>query len=314
MGGEDQVVELVERARADDRGGDRRVVEHERERQLLQRQIGVDRDGRQLIDQRVLLGADRLVAVVEVIGLPQRPRRGVVDDTLVLAGQPATVQRRPDDDAEIVTATCREHVTLDSTCERRVRRLLARRSRHPELFGAPVHVVDLRRRERRCPDRTDLARGDELVEGGECLVDRRRRIGSVHLVEVDVIHLQPAQAVVAGLLDPPPRQPAAVRIAGHRVSHLRRQHDPVASPDQRLAEDRLGCTVVVHVGRVEQRDARIDRPVDHAMALVDVGVAPAPEHHRAERDRRDLHAAVPEATCRQVHTSPACCWNTRLSQ
>ena len=135
------------------------------------------------------------------------------------------------------------------------------------------------------PIARDLAGRDELVERGERLVDRRGRIGSVHLVQVDVVDLQPAQAVVAGLHDPAPRQAAALRIVAHRVAHLGGQHDLVAAAAQGLAEDRLGRAVVVHVGRVEQRDAGVDRPVDHAMALVDVGVAPAAEHHRAEGDR-----------------------------
>ena len=51
MRGDDQVVELLERARADDRRGDRRVVEHEGERELLQRESRLGGDRRQLVDQ-----------------------------------------------------------------------------------------------------------------------------------------------------------------------------------------------------------------------------------------------------------------------
>ena len=105
-----------------------------------------------------------------------------------------------------------------------------------------------------------------------------------------------------------------MQIATHRVPHLGGQHDVVTMSDQRLTQDGLGCAVVVHVCRVEQRDATIERAGNHAMALVDVGVAPVAEHHRAEGDGGDLETAVSEHAFWQRHTIPACCLNTMLSQ
>ena len=84
---------------------------------------------------------------------------------------------------------------------------------------------------------------------------------------------------------------------GVRVRFIGRQ--------DRAPEDLLARPDVVHVGGVEQRDPGIDGTVHHAMALRLVGVAPPPEHHRAERER---------AADQWVHASPAWRWNTRLSQ
>ena len=60
-------------------------------------------------------------------------------------------------------------------------------------------LAQLDGRERRRPVGADLAGRHELVEHLDRLADRDVGIGTVHLVQVDVVDLQPAQRVLARL-------------------------------------------------------------------------------------------------------------------
>jgi hypothetical protein len=67
----------------------------------------------------------------------------------------------------------------------------------------------------------------------------------VHLVEVDVVDLQPPQARLAGAADVVGGQSAVVRAQPHRLVHLGRQDDVVAVPaaPQPPADGLLGDAV-----------------------------------------------------------------------
>ena len=93
--------------------------------------------------------------------------------------------------------------------------------------------------------------------------------------------------------------PRSARIVAHRVADLGGQHDAVAPAGERLADDVLGHAEVVDVGGVDEVDAGVERDVDHPTAGVAVGVAPAAEHHRAERERADLDPLCRAAALRQ---------------
>jgi hypothetical protein len=93
------------------------------------------------------------------------------------------------------------------------------------------------------------------------------------MVEVEVIGLQPAQAVLTGLADVVGRQVPVVGAGAHRLIQLGREHDPVPAPalGQPAADDLLrGAVALLHVGRlrpavdvggVEQVDAVLERLV-----------------------------------------------------
>ena len=84
---------------------------------------------------------------------------------------------------------------------------------------------------------------DERLHRLPDLVPRRVAVDVVHLVEVDVIGLQPAQALFARAADVQRREPAVVRPLGHRTEDLRREHDllaPTAALREPAADDLLG--------------------------------------------------------------------------
>ncbi len=280
------------------RGGHRRVGEHEPEGQLHERHAGSVGD-RRAADRRVrsLRRPHRLVAVVEVLGLRARPatlgrRRR---PALVLAGQPAAVERRPHD-ARRRRSPAQPGSTSVSIPRARTEyggcSLVG--AREPSGAGAPTRLASCAAVNVDVPTAPHLAGGDELVERSERLLDRRRR-GRVGASGTGRCGRRRAGAGCRSHACGPSARdrPRCARVVAHRVAALGGQHDPVAAAAQRLAEDLLGHAVVVDVGGVEQRDAGVEGDVDHPMALGDVGVAPRPEHHRAERERADLDAAVP---------------------
>ena len=83
----------------------------------------------------------------------------------------------------------------------------------------------------------------------------------------------------------------------HRVAELRRQHDAVSPPFERAPDEVLARALAVDVGGVEERDAGLERGVDHGeRPLV---VTARTEVVRAEADDRYLGPALSE--CSQAH-------------
>jgi hypothetical protein len=98
-------------------------------------------------------------------------------------------------------------------------------------------------------------------------------INVVHLVEVDMICLQPLQAVLASPANVVGREAAVVRAAAHWLVHFGSQDDPVAPPTlgqppaDNLLRDAVALLHVwslgpaVDVRGVEEVDASLQRPV-----------------------------------------------------
>ena len=82
--------------------------------------------------------------------------------------------------------------------------------------GGPVGVGDLPAGEVGVAEVAHLAGADQVVERGERLLDRRARVGLVHLVEVDVVGAEPAQRRLDRADDVAPRAAGAVVRAVER--------------------------------------------------------------------------------------------------
>jgi hypothetical protein len=82
----------------------------------------------------------------------------------------------------------------------------------------------------------------------------RMATGPVQQVQLDALAPQPLQAALAG----------GDRPGGRRVrrQHLRDHERTIAQSGDRLADDRLGAAVGVHLGGVDQRRAELDRATD----------------------------------------------------
>ena len=121
-----------------------------------------------------------------------------------------------------------------------------------DLLGPPLRHADVQH----------LAGAHEVVEGAQRLLERRLVVEAVRLVEVDVVGLQPLQRRVAALHDVLARQAAVVLARAGRPVHLGEDLEALAPGAlERLAEDRLGLGLRVHVSGVERRDADVERLV-----------------------------------------------------
>ena len=128
-------------------------------------------------------------------------------------------------------------------------------ARHPlERLGTVV----------RRAEGADLPLAHERVEGLDGLLERRRGIFLVMLVEIDHVGLKALQGCIERAPDVV-RRPAVLGAVAHRLAPLARENDPVAPSLQHSPEERLAAAVVaVDVGGVEERDARVERSVDDA--------------------------------------------------
>src|SRR6266404_3359962 len=114
---------------------------------------------------------------------------------------------------------------------------------------------------RRSAEISRLAALDDVVQRFESLLDRRRVIPAVDLVEVHVIGAEPAQAGVDrreyGLAGESP----SVRALAHREKNLGGDHDLVAPGEfpQGSTDDLLGGAVGVAVGGIEVVDPGVHR-------------------------------------------------------
>jgi hypothetical protein len=126
----------------------------------------------------------------------------------------------------------------------------------------------------------------------------------VHLVEVDVVGLQPLQRGVRGTTDVERRELALVGPVTHVAVELGGEHGALAATaaaGEPAAEDLLGLAGLgaVAVGGVEEVEAVLVSGVHDRVA---VGLAGAgAEVHRAQAQRGDLEAGAAELAI--VHVS-----------
>ena len=199
--------------------------------------------GGDLLERRdqVELGRHRGPLGVEPFGLAGRPT-GLLDllARLVAAGEEAAVERTPRDDAHAVALAGGEHGRLDAAHEDRIRRLLAPEALVTSPFGHPLGLDDLVGREGRTAGVADLALVHQVGQRRQGVVDVGGRVGTVHLVEVDVVGAETAQRVLDLGHDPAPRVAPLVGVLAHGAVELGGQHHVVAAALQGLADDLLG--------------------------------------------------------------------------
>ena len=120
--------------------------------------------------------------------------------------------------------------------------LHAHETREPAVGADARGLVDLLGREVAAADLEHLARAHQLVERAERLLERRRRVGKVQLVQVDAVGAEAAQAVFDRARDVR-RARTALALLVDRTAELRRDDRLVATRAERAAEDTPRCSV-----------------------------------------------------------------------
>ncbi len=124
------------------------------------------------------------------------------------------------------------------------------------------------------------------------------------LVQVDVVDVETAQAVVDRPHHPSPGVAPPVDVVAHRPVELGGEHDVVAPAGDRPPDDHLVLACAVHVGGVDQVDPGIERSLDDPRALGEVTVAPHAEHHRAESEAAHRDAGGAREAVLITHVRP----------
>src|SRR5579859_2567021 len=101
----------------------------------------------------------------------------------------------------------------------------------------------------------------------------RATLNMVHLVQVDMICLETAQALFAGTADVISREPAIVWPLAHGTKHLRCKHNLLAAttlcqpaPDNLLRRTHAHAAAIA-VGGIEEVNTQLQRPVHNREAV-----------------------------------------------
>ena len=185
--------ELLGAARAHDRGGDGGIGEHPADRHGRHADPGLGREPAQRLDR----GELALVPVALLVARPGRSQREARAlrrrARLVLARQQAAGQRVVGDDADPLLARQRQQIALERAEEEVVARLDRADPGPAPQLGPPDGAGDLVGRPVGDPNVASLAGADHGIQRLQRLVDRRRRVVAMQLVDVDVVGLQAPQ-------------------------------------------------------------------------------------------------------------------------
>ena len=213
-------------------------------RQLGEADAQLRRHRHQLLDD---LASSRVHGMVDVeprTGSPPASRvGGNLMSFAIFAGQPAVRQRAVGDDPHAVGGRRRDQISLQTAVQQAVNRLNTAEGLPTVAAGGPDEVDHLPGRHDdfeehaavarplagRATDVTNLARLNQIVERAQRLLDRGVGVGAVDLVEIDVVGLQPAKALLDLAEDMAAGEAAVVGPLAHRPAHLRREHDVMAA-------------------------------------------------------------------------------------
>jgi hypothetical protein len=140
------------------------------------------------------------------------------------------------------------------------------------------------------------------VQRFEHLLDRRVAVETMDLIEVDIIHTEPTQAVVDLGEDRFARKPGAIGARTHPAVHLGGDDNLVSAREilDRAAEDFFTVAERIAVCGVEEIDARFERLLNEWPALLlreAPGMIPkiaATIAHATEADARNVKASAAE--------------------
>src|SRR6516164_7234629 len=188
LGGGQAGAELLRAARPDDGRGDRLVGQHPGHREGDQAHPGLVGQPAERLD-RVELAVVPVTVLVHLPGGAEGEARALRRrvGAGVLTGQQAAGDRVVGDDPDALLAAVRQHLPLDLPEEQVVARLDAVQAGQPQRLGPADGAHQLIGEEVRAAEVADLPLVHEVVEGAERLVDGRRRVVAVQLVEVDVV-------------------------------------------------------------------------------------------------------------------------------
>ncbi len=177
------------------------------------------------------------------------------------AGQETPAERTPRNDADTKGATRWQNLQLNRTRRQVVQALLRDKPQEMSLLGHAVRVGDVPAREVAAADIQNFAFTHKLFHRLPDLIPGRVTINVVHLVQIDMVGFEPAQAILTCPANMIRRQAAVVGSFPHRPIHFCREHDALAppalcqpAPDDLFGKAEMNFTAIA-IGRVKKVDA-----------------------------------------------------------
>jgi hypothetical protein len=165
--------------------------------------------------------------------------------------------------------------------------------------GERLHQVPSR--EIGAGDVADFAAPHQIVQRIERLFDGRLRVEAVHVVEIDVIGAEPAQAGFAGFNQMMAGGADLVGTVAHLKCRFGGDQDRIAPPGDGLAQNLLGRAFGIHVGGIEEIDSSFQANIYEVCGFLDIAASPgfeefpaASESAGAEAENRDFESRVTE--------------------
>ena len=237
-------------------------------------------------------------------GLGETRPRGSLPVARVLPGKESPAEGAPDEDADPVVLGKGLELVLEAASHEAVvhlrgdELLQAQALLHVDGGGAlPGKIIAE-------PDMADLALADQVIQRPQGLLQGRAGIPAVHLVQVDVVGLQPLEA----RLDPPhdvhPGGAAPVEVLAHRHADLGGQDDLLPHAFQRVAQQGLALPARIDVRRVDEIDSPVEGQAHHLRGglLVQAAETIPAELHRPESHL--AHDQTCPSQCPVSHSTP----------
>ena len=206
----------------------------------------------------------------------------------------AAGQREVGDHAQAVLLAERLHALLDVAIQQVVEVLTGHELREVVRASRPLRLRHLPLEEVRRADVPHLALAHEVVQRAHRLLDGRAAVRRVHLIDIDVVRLQPSQRSLARIHGVLARRAAVVRSRPCPVAELRRHDHAVAPTLERSAEVLLRPAREVRVCGVEVGNTGVDRRIDDALRAVDIDLVA--ERVTTKANGRNLQAGLAKLT------------------
>ena len=166
-----------------------------------------------------------------------------------------------------------------------------------------------------CPYVTDLSLPDHVVEGAQGFLDRRSRIPSVEIVDIDVVGLQTLQAFFQLLKDVVAGTTALIRAveacawaasAGNFDAHFGGDDDfaPLRGLADDLTDELLGMSICVDVRRIDEVDAEIEALMEDCLRPLEIRTST--KVIRPDAKNRNIEACPTKLTVFHLPFSVVC--------
>lgn len=200
--------------------------------------------------------------------------RALGDAVIVLAGEHALCEWRPDGRAVVVELEDGCKLALDAAVEHVVLGLIRNGWNEVVLVGDVVGVLNLERAPLGCTPGVGLTRADEVCERLDSLAHRRRvEVGAMGHDDIDMLHVQACETALHTFENVLATESVAVgRGCAVAEEDLRRNDEVVAVPTEllnRLSHYDLGVAIGVDGRRVEGVDAVVPSLLHHLGRDVD---------------------------------------------